>query len=77
MRFPSDRNPQQETRTYAVPFNVAAVMSLQTISEAKQLTIQQSLYWALEVSTYLLTVQENGGQVLIVNDEGETSAIEV
>ena len=77
MNFPTDQNPQQETRTYAVPFNVAAVMALQTIAETKKLTIQQSLYWALEVSTYLLQVQKNGGQVLIVDDQGETSAIEV
>lgn len=77
MNFPTDQAPQQETRTYAVPFNVAAVMALQTIAETKQLTIQQSLYWALEVSTYLLQVQKNGGQVLIVDDQGETSAIEV
>lgn len=77
MNFPTDQSPQQETRTYAVPFNVAAVMSLQTIAEEKKLTIQQSLYWALEVSTYLLQVQRNGGQILITNEDGETSAIEV
>lgn len=77
MNFPSDQTTQQETRTYAVPFNTAAVISLQAIADAKQLTIQQSLYWALEVSTYLLKVQETGGQVLILSADGETSAIEV
>lgn len=76
MNYPTGETPQQEVRTYAVPFNTASVMALQSIAEAKQLTIQQSLYWSLEVAHYLLQVQQGGGQVLVQSDEGETSAIE-
>lgn len=77
MNYPTGETPDQETRTYAITFNTASVMALQSIAVAKNLTIQQSLYWALEVATYLLQVQQSGGQILIRSEEGETSAIEV
>jgi hypothetical protein len=77
LNYPSDNAPQDQTRVYEVPFNTASVMALQSVSSAKNLTIQQSLYWSLEIANYLLQFQQRGGQILLQGDDGETTAIEV